>query len=160
MKAGKPGKMAMMKGCLVETLASETGLRKSECSKIVDAITTVGAKRVKRTGKFVLPGLCVSKTRQRAAAKAGKRNLFGKTPLGLTMASTSGCQAVTRLPSRPWATLCLVPCLVQAGREHVPHRSACHVCLVWRPEGFSWWRLTSATSVETGYSICAGAVPS
>ncbi|CAE8609371.1 unnamed protein product [Polarella glacialis] len=84
MKAGKPGKMAMMKGGLVETLASETELKKSECSKIVDAITTVGAGSVKSTGKFVLPGLCVSRIRQRAAAKAGARNMFGKTPLGLT----------------------------------------------------------------------------
>ncbi|CAE8617380.1 unnamed protein product [Polarella glacialis] len=78
MRAGQPSKMAMTKGGLVETLASETGLKKSECSKIVDAITTVGAESVKGTGKFVLPGLCVSRTRQRAATKAGKRSVFGK----------------------------------------------------------------------------------
>ncbi|CAE8612471.1 unnamed protein product [Polarella glacialis] len=78
MKAMKAGKRAMTKGGLAEALASETGLKKSECSKVVDAITLVGAKEVKSTGKFVLPGLCMIKTRQKAATKAGKRNMFGK----------------------------------------------------------------------------------
>ncbi|CAE8743209.1 unnamed protein product [Polarella glacialis] len=68
----------MTKGGLAEALASETGLKKSECSKILDSIAAVGAKEVKSTGKFVLPGLCMIKTRQKAATKAGKRNMFGK----------------------------------------------------------------------------------
>ncbi|CAE8713827.1 unnamed protein product [Polarella glacialis] len=77
MKAMKAGAV-MTKGGLAEALASETGLKKSECSKILDSIALVGAKEVKSTGKFVLPGLCMIKTRQKAATKAGKRNMFGK----------------------------------------------------------------------------------
>ncbi|CAE8630088.1 unnamed protein product [Polarella glacialis] len=77
MKAMKAGAV-MTKGGLAEALASETGLKKSECSKILDSIAAVGAKEVKSTGKFVLPGLCMIKTRHKAATKAGKRNMFGK----------------------------------------------------------------------------------
>ncbi|CAE8620843.1 unnamed protein product [Polarella glacialis] len=119
MKAGKPSKMAMTKGGLVETLASETGLKKSERSKIIDAITTVGAESVKRTGKFVLPGLCVSKTRQRAATKAGKRNLFGKTSLGLTMASFSWAE---EMPAMGEQRHCLLRGLAFPGHRWLSHR--------------------------------------
>merc|ERR1712113_1108737 len=36
------------------------------------------AQQVKKVGKFVLPGLCMIKTRLKPATKAGKREVFGK----------------------------------------------------------------------------------
>ena len=38
----------------------------------------IGTEEVKKSGKFVLPGLCMIKTRQKAATKAGKRLMFGQ----------------------------------------------------------------------------------
>merc|ERR1712226_1101692 len=53
-------------------------MKKSECSKIVDALAEVGAAQVKSAGKFVIPGLVMIKTRRKKATKAGKRMMFGK----------------------------------------------------------------------------------
>merc|ERR1712070_1188839 len=58
------------------TWASE--VKKSDCSKIMDALADMGAKQVKGVGKFVIPGLVMIKTRRKAATKAGKRLMFGK----------------------------------------------------------------------------------
>merc|ERR1712176_896355 len=69
---------AMSKGALAEALAGEAELKKSVCSKIIDSLAGIGAKEVIKTGKFVLPGLCMLKTRMKPATKAGKREIFGK----------------------------------------------------------------------------------
>merc|ERR1711973_728325 len=57
MKAMK-GQKAMSKGALLGELVNATELKKSD--------------------KFTLPGLCMIKTRKKAATKAGKRMMFGK----------------------------------------------------------------------------------
>merc|ERR1719337_380013 len=69
---------SMTKTAIADSLASATALKKSECSKILDHLAEVGAKEVKKTGKFTLPGLVMIKTRQKPATKAGKREIFGK----------------------------------------------------------------------------------
>merc|ERR1719333_1316030 len=72
--AGKP----LGKGGIAEALASACELKKSECSKIIDALADMGATQAKSVGKFVLPGLVMIKTRKKPATKAGKRLMFGK----------------------------------------------------------------------------------
>jgi len=68
----------MTKGALSEALATDLGLKKSECSKLLDSLAGVAAKEVKKTGKFSIPGVCLVKTRVKPATKAGKREMFGK----------------------------------------------------------------------------------
>merc|ERR1712125_262224 len=69
---------SMPKGGISEVCAEATGLKKSECSKVLDALAELGAKEVKKTGKFTVPGLCMIKTRLKKATKAGKREMFGQ----------------------------------------------------------------------------------
>ena len=45
---------------------------------VSNALATMGAEQVKSVGKFVIPGLCMMKTRKKPATKAGKRLMFGK----------------------------------------------------------------------------------
>jgi len=72
------GATAMTKGALSEALATDLGLKKGECSKFLDSLAGVAAKEVKKTGKFIVPGVCQVKTRVKPATKAGKREMFGK----------------------------------------------------------------------------------
>ena len=72
------GQKAMSKGGLTGELANATELKKAEITKVLNALAEIGAGEVKKTGKFTLPGLCMIKTRQKKATKAGKRIMFGK----------------------------------------------------------------------------------
>merc|ERR1711881_73520 len=78
MKAMKGGAKVMTKGGLAEALATETEIKKSECMKIVNSLAGIATEQVKSVGKFVLPGICMVKTRLKPATKAGKREVFGK----------------------------------------------------------------------------------
>merc|ERR1712151_461749 len=69
---------ALSKGGVADALAFESGLKKAECSKIIDALATLGADQVKKVGKFVLPGLCMINTRVKPATKAGVKVILGK----------------------------------------------------------------------------------
>merc|ERR1719408_1096514 len=69
---------SMPKGGIAEACAEATGLKKTEVSKILDALAELGATEVKKTGKFTIPGLCMIKTRLKKATQAGKREMFGK----------------------------------------------------------------------------------
>merc|ERR1711860_212012 len=77
MKAMK-GATAMSKGALAQALSDATEIKKSECAKALNSLAEIGSKEVKGAGKFVLPGLCMIKTRLKPATKAGKREVFGK----------------------------------------------------------------------------------
>merc|ERR1711971_23362 len=78
-KAMKAGARPMTKGGLAEAIvASGIEIKKSEASKIIDSLAGIANEQVKSAGKFVLPGLCMIKTRQKPATKAGKREVFGK----------------------------------------------------------------------------------
>merc|ERR1711937_440117 len=74
----KSGAKPMTKGGLADALASETELKRSECMKVINSLAGVASQQVKKAGKFVLPGLCMVKTRVKPATKAGKREVFGK----------------------------------------------------------------------------------
>merc|ERR1711997_933940 len=78
MKAMKVGLKPMTKGGLAQALSEATEIKKSVCAKAVTTLAELAAKEVKRAGKFVLPGLCMVKTRLKPATKAGKREVFGK----------------------------------------------------------------------------------
>merc|ERR1711972_86068 len=78
MKAMKGGAKPMSKGALAEALAGECELKRKECAKVVGTLAEIAATQVKSVGKFVLPGVCMVKTRLKPATKAGKREVFGK----------------------------------------------------------------------------------
>merc|ERR1712046_289790 len=69
---------AMPKSGIAEAIANATDLKKSDVSKVLNTLAEVGAKEVKKTGKFVLPGLAMIKRRLKKATPAGTREMFGK----------------------------------------------------------------------------------
>merc|ERR1740115_201695 len=69
---------ALSKGGIADALATASEMKKSDCSKIVDALAEMAASQVKSVGKFVIPGLVMIKTRKKPATTAGKRLMFGK----------------------------------------------------------------------------------
>merc|ERR1712178_624495 len=75
------GSSTMTKGALCDALAAATEIKKSVASKALATLAEVGTAEVKKSGKFVVPGLCMIKTRKKAATKAGKREMFGKVVL-------------------------------------------------------------------------------
>merc|ERR1739847_105655 len=70
---------ALTKGGIADALAAKSGLKKSECSKVLDDFAALATTEVKKAGKFTIPGLCMLKTRVRPARKAGTTTAFGKT---------------------------------------------------------------------------------
>ena len=71
----KSGAKPLTKGGLAEAVSSETELKKSDCMKVINSLASVAAQQVKKAGKFVVPGLCMVKTRLKPATKAGKREV-------------------------------------------------------------------------------------
>merc|ERR1719252_423391 len=80
MKAMK-GAKSITKGGLAEAVATATELKKSDCMKVLTSLADVVTGEVKKTGKVMLPGICMLKTRKKPATKAGKREMFGKVVL-------------------------------------------------------------------------------
>merc|ERR1719199_2422731 len=77
MKAMK-GVKSMSKGGIADALAAACEAKKSDMSKVLDALAELAAKETKSTGKFTIPGVAMVKTRHKKARKAGKRLAFGK----------------------------------------------------------------------------------
>ena len=77
-KVNTKGQKAMTKGNLMGELANATELKKSDISSVLNSLAEIGTAEVKKSGKFVLPGLCMIKTKNKPAKKAGKRVMFGK----------------------------------------------------------------------------------
>merc|ERR1711953_22514 len=77
MKAMK-GAKSMSKGAMLTAMAEASELNTSECSKVLSSLVDIATKEVKKTGKFILPGLCRIQTRTKPATKAGTRTMFGK----------------------------------------------------------------------------------
>ena len=74
MKAAK----LMPKAAIANALAAACEKKKSEMTKILDALAELASKEIKSTGKFMIPGVCIIKTRNKPAVKATKRMAFGK----------------------------------------------------------------------------------
>merc|ERR1711941_20196 len=81
MKATKSSSGKMTKGGIAGAIAEKHDLKKVACSRILDSLAEIGASEVKSNGKFVLPGLCMIKTKRKAATKAGKKMMFGQKVL-------------------------------------------------------------------------------
>merc|ERR1712194_855658 len=78
MKSMKAGVRAMSKSGMADGIATSLSLKRRDVTKVMGALADLGAKEVKSVGKFVLPGLCMIKTRKKPATKAGTRSMFGK----------------------------------------------------------------------------------
>merc|ERR1711997_292093 len=78
MKATAKGVVALSKSAIVAELATATELKGSAVKKVLDSLTAVATKEVKKSGKLTIPGLAMIKTRMKPATKAGKREVFGK----------------------------------------------------------------------------------
>merc|ERR1712066_158267 len=74
----KAGAKVMTKGEVAAALAEEYGLKKTVYSQVINSLAVIATKEVKSAGKFVIPGVCQIKTRQKPATKAGKKMIFGK----------------------------------------------------------------------------------
>merc|ERR1712207_1407 len=72
------GVKAMTKGGIADALSAATELKRKDCSKFMGSLSEIATQQVKSVGKFVLPGLCMIKTRLKPATKAGNREVFGK----------------------------------------------------------------------------------
>merc|ERR1719313_1224626 len=70
---------SLSKGGIADALAAKSGLKKGDCSKLLDDFAALATAEVKKTGKFTIPGLCMLKTRIKPARKAGTAQAFGKT---------------------------------------------------------------------------------
>ena len=74
-----PVSATLSKGGIADALATKSGLKKSEISKLLESFTDLATAEVKKAGKFTIPGLCMLKTRIKPARKAGTMQSFGKT---------------------------------------------------------------------------------
>merc|ERR1712126_289999 len=68
---------AMPKSGIADFIATAAEIKKSQASKALAALGELASKEIKK-GKFVIPGVCMVKTRLKPATKAGKREVFGK----------------------------------------------------------------------------------
>merc|ERR1719399_2282850 len=78
MKSMKKGVQAMPKSAVADAMATACETKRSEMSKVLEALAELVTKEVKSTGKFKIPGVCMIKTRHKPATKAGKRMAFGQ----------------------------------------------------------------------------------
>merc|ERR1712050_710499 len=78
MKAMKAGAKAMAKSGISSALAEQNDMKPKQCAGIMDSLAALAAAEVKKAGKFVIPGVCMIKTRHKPATNAGKRMAFGK----------------------------------------------------------------------------------
>merc|ERR1712193_124264 len=77
MKAMKAAK-SMTKSGIASALAEENELKPKEVAAVMDSLAALATAEAKKAGKFVIPGVCMIKTRLKPAQKAGKREMFGK----------------------------------------------------------------------------------
>merc|ERR1719498_832753 len=72
------GAKSITKSAIADAMAAACEAKRSDMTKALDALAELAGKEVKSTGKFTIPGVCMIKTRHKAATKAGKRIAFGK----------------------------------------------------------------------------------
>merc|ERR1719198_1143184 len=78
MRRAKKGVKSIPKSGIADALGTACEKKRSEMSKVLDALAELAGKEVKGTGKFTIPGVCMIKTRHKPATKAGKRMAFGQ----------------------------------------------------------------------------------
>merc|ERR1712083_133847 len=78
MKATTKAVRAMSKTNIAKAMATGCELKPKVCAKMLNIITELATKEVKKNGLFALPKVCRFKTRTKPATKAGQREIFGK----------------------------------------------------------------------------------
>merc|ERR1712018_339395 len=78
MKGTKKAVKSISKTEIAQGMAVATDLKKSDCSKMLAALANIAGSQVKKTGKIIIPGIAMLKTRVKPATKAGKMEIFGK----------------------------------------------------------------------------------
>merc|ERR1739845_201327 len=71
----------MTKSALCAAIAEACEIKSKVASTALATLAAVGAGEVKKSGKFVVPGLAMIKTRKKPATKAGKKLMFGEMKL-------------------------------------------------------------------------------
>merc|ERR1711979_63959 len=71
----------MTKGALTTAIAEACEIKRTVAATALATLASVVTTEVKKSVKFVIPGLAMIKTRKKAATKAGKREMFGKVVL-------------------------------------------------------------------------------
>merc|ERR1712039_1091416 len=66
---------SITKSGLAEAVAGATELKKSQCMKVMTSLAEVVTQELKKTGKVMLPGIAMLKTRRKPAT----REMFGQT---------------------------------------------------------------------------------
>merc|ERR1719182_14302 len=69
---------SVSKGELCTELEATTGVKKSDCTKVVKGLEEIIPALLKKTGKVNLPGIARVVIRHKKATKAGKRMMFGQ----------------------------------------------------------------------------------
>ena len=67
---------------MVQALAEETEMKRSQGAKIIDSLTKIATAVVENAGKLTVPRLCMFKTCVKPATTIGKQAVFGKTTRG------------------------------------------------------------------------------
>merc|ERR1712141_259489 len=75
---GKAAVKSMSKSALADAISGGTDLKRKDCMRMLHNLADVAAREVKKTGKIIIPGVAMLKTRRKPATKAGKREIFGK----------------------------------------------------------------------------------
>merc|ERR1711977_761250 len=71
----------MTKSALAAAIAEACEVKNKVASTALATLATVGGEQLKKSGKFVIPGLAMIKTRKKPATKAKKMLMFGEMKL-------------------------------------------------------------------------------
>ena len=77
MKAMKGGK-AMTKSGILDAISTPTGLKRKEVQGVLESLCEVVTSQVKKSGKFVIPGIAMLKLKHKPARKACTKLMFGE----------------------------------------------------------------------------------
>ena len=88
--------LVLGKNRLVQTIATNTDVKRKTVKVILDALTSVITHQVRYAGKATIPGLCTIKSRVQKAIEPQERHLFGK---------------VMTVKAKPAQTIVTVKCL-------------------------------------------------
>ena len=63
---------------MYDAISTTTGLKKKDVKGVVESLCEVATTEVKKSGKFVIPGIAMLKLKNKPARKATTRMMFGK----------------------------------------------------------------------------------
>ena len=72
---------SITKTAIADEIAAKTELKRKQCIAMLQCLSELATREVKKTGKFTIPGIAMLKTRRKPATKAGKREMFGEVKM-------------------------------------------------------------------------------